>query len=106
MNVIGPGDIVAILTAVGVLVGSIAGAASKIGQCLSDLRRQTARVQSTATQTRRDVETETGEIKENVAELQRGLDRLSDAVLDRANLTDARINSVAERIGNLEKRIT
>ena len=105
MNIIGPGDIAAILTAVGLLVGAIAGAASKIGQCISDLRRQTARVQSTATQTRREVGTETAEIKEHVSELQRGLDRVSNAVFDRANVTDARINAVSERIRNLEKRI-
>lgn len=106
MDVLGLGEITALLTAIGVLSGTVASAAIKIGNCLSDLRRQTARVQSTATQTKNEVTNETALIRSKIETLETGMDRLRDAVFDRANVTDARINQMAGRIESVEVKRT
>ena len=102
MNTLGLGDITALVTAIGVLVGTLAASAVKLGQCINGLRRQTARVQHTTTQTRREVHTETGDIKSQVERIEAGLDRIQDAVFERANITDQRINHLSTRIKEVE----
>lgn len=103
-NAMGLGDITALVTAIGVLVGAVASSAVKIGACLSDIRRQTARVQSTATSTKREVVNETAAIRDQMESVEDGLERLHSAVFERANITDARINGLADRIRNIESR--
>lgn len=98
----GLGDITALLTAIGVLIGVLASSAVKIGNCLSDLRRQTARVQSTATHTQRELANDMAAIREKLGTVETGMDGLRDAVFHRANITDARINALAERLRDVE----
>lgn len=103
-NAMGLGDITALVTAIGVLIGVVGSSAAKIGKCLSDIRRQTARVQSTATSTKREVVNETAAIRDQMESVEDGLERLHSAVFERANITDARINGLADRVRNIESR--
>lgn len=105
MDGIGIGDVTALVSAVGVLVAAVAGAAVKIGSCLEALRRQTARVQATATQTRREMGTDSERIKGQVVRIEKGLTRINDAVFARANITDERINQIGYRLRSVEERM-
>lgn len=106
MDTLGIGDVTALLSAIGVLVAAVAGAAVKLGNCLEALRRQTARVQVTATQTRREMGSDTERIQKQVERIEQRLVRLNDSVFARANVTDERINQLGYRLRSVEERST
>lgn len=98
------GDLTALIAALGVLVGAIGAAAAKIGGCLSDLRRQTARVQSTATKTSRAVEEHKSEHDEKLDGITSSVNRLNEAFIHRIGMIDGRLDRIVNRIERLEHR--
>lgn len=98
------GDLTALIAAVGVLVGSIGAAAAKIGACLSDLRRQTARVQSTANKTSRAVDEQRSESDRKLDGLTSSVNQLNEAFIHRIGMIDGRLDRIVNRIERLERR--
>lgn len=88
-------DVTALLTAIGLLIGALSATAGRAAQCLSDLRRQTARLQSTATKTERR-QLDAGE----------KIDRISDLLLDHITMTDARAGRIVTRLDQIDTRLT
>lgn len=97
-------DWTALVAALGVLVGAIGTVAVKIGACLSDLRRQTARVQSTATKTKRAVEQQASDQDTKLDDIGASVNRLSEAFIHRSGLIDARLDRIVNRLERLEHR--
>ncbi|PZP03170.1 MAG: hypothetical protein DI609_01295 [Corynebacterium urealyticum] len=88
-------DVTALLTAIGLLIGALSATAGRAAQCLSDIRRQNARLQSTATKTeRRQLD---GNAK---------IDRLSELLLDHITMTDARAGRIVTRLDSVDDRLT
>lgn len=88
-------DVTALLTAIGLLIGALSATAGRAAQCLSDIRRQNARLQSTATKTeRRQLD---GNAK---------IDRISDLLLDHITMTDARAGRIVTRLDQIDTRLT
>ena len=97
-------DWTALIAALGVLVTAIGTVAVKIGTCLSDLRRQTARVQSTATKTKRAVEQQGSDQDTKLDDIGASVNRLSEAFIHRSGLIDARLDRIVNRLERLEHR--
>src|SRR5699024_6201324 len=79
-------DWTALIAALGVLVTAIGTVAVKIGTCLSELRRQTARVQSTATKTKRAVEQQTSAQDTKLDDIGASVNRLNEEFIHRTCL--------------------
>src|SRR5699024_12479902 len=82
-------DWTALIAALGVLVTAIGTVAAKIGTCLSDLRRQTARVQSAATKTKRAVEQQTSGQDTRLDDIGASVKRLNYEFIHRTGLRDS-----------------
>lgn len=97
-------DLTALIAALGVLIAAFGTSAVKIGKCLSDIRRQTARVQSTATATKREVvnqqEVTAGQL-EHVGDT---VQTLSAAFVTRMGVLDSRLERIAIRLERLERQ--
>lgn len=97
-------DWTALIAALGVLAGAIGTAAVKIGTCLSDLRRQTARVQSTATKTKRAVEQQASDQDTKLDDIAASVNRLNEEFIHRTGLMDSRLDRIVNRLERLEHR--
>lgn len=97
-------DWTALIAALGVLVGAIGTVAVKIGTCLSDLRRQTARVQSTATKTKRAVEQQTSDQDTKLDDITLSVNRLTESFINRCGIIDNRLDRISRRLERLENR--
>ena len=88
-------DVTALLTAIGLLIGALSATAGRAAQCLADIRRQNAHLQSTATKTaRRQVDVDAK------------IDRLSELLLDHITMTDARAGRIVTRLDSVDDRLT
>ena len=97
-------DWTALIAALGVLVTAIGTVAVKIGTCLSDLRRQTARVQSTATKTKRAVEQQGSDQDTKLDDIGASVNRLNEEFIHRTGLMDSRLDRIVNRLERLEHR--
>lgn len=88
-------DVTALLTAIGLLIGALSATAGRAAQCLSDIRRQNARLQSTATKTER-----------RQVDVDAKIDRLSELLLDHITTTDSRAGRIVTRLDAHDTRLT
>ena len=88
-------DVTALLTAIGLLIGALSATAGRAAQCLSDIRRQNARLQSTATKTER-----------RQVDVNQKIDRLHELMLDHITMTDSRAGRIVTRLDAHDTRLT
>ncbi|MFB9776894.1 hypothetical protein [Brevibacterium otitidis] len=88
-------DVTALLTALGLLIGALSATAGRAAQCLSDIRRQNARLQSTATKTER-----------RQVDVNQKIDRLHELMLDHITMTDSRAGRIVTRLDHQDARLT
>lgn len=96
-------DLTALVAALGVLTAAFGTSVVKIGKCLSDLRRQTARVQSTATATKREVVNHQVVTAEQLNHVGDTVQTLSSAFMTRMGVIDSRMERIATRLERLER---
>src|SRR5690625_2315731 len=97
-------DWTALIDALGVLVTAVGTVAVKIGTCLSDLRRQTARVLSTATKTKRAVEQQTSAQDTKLDDIGASVNRLNEEFIHRPGLMDSRLERIDSSLERREHR--
>lgn len=88
-------DVTALLTALGLLIGALSATAGRAAQCLSDIRRQNARLQSTATKTER-----------RQVDVNAKIDHLTQVVLDHITMTDNRAGRIVARLEHVDDRLS
>ena len=105
------GDLTALITAVGVLVGAIGVAAVKVSGCINELRQQTLKVQQqtvrariAADDTGQMVQDNTEQIKNDVSDLSVKVDRMQYLLTERVAYSDRRFSRFADRLQVLESR--
>lgn len=91
------GDLTALVTAVGVLVGAVGVAAVKISGCINELRQQTIKVQQQTVRMRMEA-ADTGEAVQNSAE------RIRQEILDISVKTELLYNRFGERVALNDNR--
>lgn len=103
------GDLTALITAVGVLVGAIGVAAVKVSGCINELRQQTLKVQQqtvrariAADDTGQMVQDNTEQMKTDMSELSDKVDRLHYLLDERVAYSDRRFSRLADRLQVLE----
>lgn len=105
------GDLTALVTAVGVLVGAVGVAAVKISGCINELRQQTMKVQQqtvrariAADDTGQMVQDNTEQIKSDVSDLAVKVERMQFLLTERVAYSDRRFSRFADRLQVLESR--
>lgn len=105
------GDLTALVTAVGVLVGAVGVAAVKISGCINELRQQTMKVQQqtvrariAADDTGQMVQDNTEQIKSDVSDLAVKVERMQYLLTERVAYSDRRFSRFADRLQTLESR--
>lgn len=88
-------DVTALLTAIGLLIGALSATAGRAAQCLSDIRRQNAHLQSTATKTER-----------RQVDVNAKIDHLTQVVLDHITMTDNRAGRIVARLEHVDDRLS
>lgn len=92
-------DLTAIVTGLGLLLAALGATIGKIAQCLSDLRRMTARAHATARRTEVQQDKHFDELKDQI-------DDMHDFLLKRTTTIDYRLDSIDKRVGHIEERNT
>lgn len=90
-------DLTAIVTGLGLLVTALGVTIGKIAQCLSDLRRMTARAHATARRTEVQQDKHFDELTDQIADIHAFL-------LRRTTTIDYRLDSIEKRVEHIEER--
>lgn len=90
-------DLTAIVTGLGLLLAALGATIGKIAQCLSDLRRLTARAHATARRAEVQQDKHFDELKDQINDMHAFL-------LRRTTTIDYRLDSIDKRVGNIEER--
>lgn len=103
------GEVTALITAIGVLAGSVGIAAAKIIKCINDLRMQQIRVQQQTSRMRMEA-AGTGEaaqknyqlIKNDLGEISVKVEKLNYLFAERWATTDNRFNRIEDKLQRVE----